>query len=51
MIRQSDRRFGGSACLFGNPRTPAVCLLYQAAADLAEVGTEEIVFRICEAIW
>ena len=46
MIRQSDWRLGGSRFLDRVSEDAAY-----AAADLAEVCTEEIVFRIWEAIW
>ena len=46
------RRPGGSGLLTGGPRRPGPNESErQAAAALAEVGTDAIVFRICEAIW
>jgi len=51
MIRQSGRRFDGSNAGPDRQRPGPYVLLSYAAAALAEVGTDEIVFRIWEAIW
>jgi|tagenome__1003787_1003787.scaffolds.fasta_scaffold20834799_2 hypothetical protein len=48
MIRQSCKALADQVYGLWTPQ-PAPVEVYAAA--LAEVGTEAIVFRICEAIW
>jgi hypothetical protein len=50
MIRQTVR-FGGSGQRPGRPHARTADPGAQAAAALADVGTEAIVLRIWEAIW